>query len=130
MRRVHGVGFFSEGPVRSGFLELGDVTVLTGVNDSGKTRILALIETALSSPELGDLIDVFGIAAPGEVSMFLHHETDPRFRLDDLTEPAARFLEALESPGVGDEVRIGMRLSTFDQRFFAWRFGRSLAELD
>jgi hypothetical protein len=103
---------------------------LTGVNDSGKTRILGLLETALSFPERGDLIDVFGIAAPGEVSMFVHHETDPRFRLDDLTEPAAPFVEALESPAAGDDVRIGVRLSTFDQRFFAWRFGRSLTELD
>ena len=53
-----------DGPVYEAVLRLGDVTVLTGPNDSGKTRVLRFIEEGLMGPDypdyLGVEVEVFG----------------------------------------------------------------------
>jgi hypothetical protein len=77
--RLAAISFFSDGPVRAGFLALGDVTVLVGANEVGKTRLLRLIETALGDPAGADMIDLYGIASREEVAAFIDPDAGDRF---------------------------------------------------
>lgn len=129
MRRLEGISYFSDGPVRAGFVELGDVTVLTGVNDSGKTRILGVIEAALSHPEWGDMVDVFGIAGAAEVEAFLDPDEEDQFDISQETDAIAELRDALVLPAREDGVRLGVRLPAMPERAMAWSYGRSRVQL-
>jgi ABC-type cobalamin/Fe3+-siderophores transport system ATPase subunit len=51
MLRLEGMSFArGEAQVPSGFVRFGDVTVLSGPNDSGKTKLLQLLKRALNGP--------------------------------------------------------------------------------
>ena len=74
---VRGFSFVSKGPVKAGYIELGDVTVLIGPNDAGKTRILRLVESALTEPFGGagdEVMDLFGFASKEELDAFVDAE--------------------------------------------------------
>ena len=77
MFALRGFSFVSTGPVKVGYIELGDVTVLIGPNDVGKTRILRLVESALMDPFGGagdEVMDLFGFASKEEVDAFVDAE--------------------------------------------------------
>jgi AAA domain, putative AbiEii toxin, Type IV TA system len=131
MRRVHGIWFESPGgPVHEAFLELGDVTVLCGINDSGKTRVLGLIEAALTELGSWDMLDVYGVATEAEVAAFVDLDTKDRHierQVADVTE----FRDELELPDQGSELPFGVRLPLLpDRQGKAWLYGRSLEDLD
>jgi hypothetical protein len=130
MRRVHGIWFESPGgPVHEAFLELGDVTVLTGINDSGKTRVLRLIEAALTDLGSWDMLEVYGVATEAEVSAFVDLEAKDR-HIEREVEEVAEFREELELPDHGRELPFGVRLPLPDGPGQAWLYGRSLDDLD
>jgi energy-coupling factor transporter ATP-binding protein EcfA2 len=128
MRRLVGISFALAEPVGGAFLRFGDVTVLTGRNDSGKTRVLRLIETALSDPERAEWVDVFGIASREEVAALVDPGAHDRFGIDVFVDAIAAWLDAVELPVDGDEIRVGVRLN--DGGAGAWRFGRAPIELE
>lgn len=88
MRRLTGISFLSDGPVRASYMELADLTVLTGANDSGKSRVLQVICEALGGELLYDQAYVFALADRDELVALLE---DP----DDLNRH--RDCESLES---------------------------------
>ena len=128
--RLAAISFYSNGPVRAGFLRFGDVTVLIGANDVGKTRLLAMIETALGDPDRSDLIDLFGVASDEEVQAFIDREVPDWLGVQDLVDRVAAFASELEPPGLEDAVRLGVRLPSETGYLSAWRYGRCPAELD
>lgn len=109
--RLAAISFYSDGPVRAGFLELGDVTALIGANDVGKTRLLGLIETALSDPEGCDMIDLFGVWSAEEVAAFIDPEAFARLHIGELVDSVAEFADDLQEPALRDGgLRVGVRL--------------------
>jgi energy-coupling factor transporter ATP-binding protein EcfA2 len=114
--------------VGGAFLRFGDVTVLTGRNDSGKTRILRMIETALTDPERAEWVDVFGIAYREEVADLVDADAGDRFGIEVFVDAIAAWLDAVELPADRDEIRVGVRLEGGGAG--AWRFGRAPIELE
>ena len=131
MRRVHGIWFESPGgPVHETYLELGDVTVLCGINDSGKTRVLQLIESALTKLGSWDMLDVYGVATEAEISAFVDPDTKDR-HIEREVGDVAEFRDELELPDQGRELPFGVRLPLLpDREGKAWLYGRSLDDLD
>jgi AAA domain, putative AbiEii toxin, Type IV TA system len=128
MRRLEGISFALEEPVQGGFLRFGDVTVLTGRNDSGKTRVLGLIETVLTRPELVEMVDVFGIASAEELAALVDPEMLDQFSIERFVDAVAPWLDAIELPGNADEIRLGVRVDV--GWLGAFRFGRAPIELE
>ncbi len=128
MRRLVGISFALEEPVGGALLRFGDVTVLTGRNDSGKTRVLRLIETALTDPERVEWVDVFGIASREEVAALVDPDAPDRFGIERFVDAVAPWLDAIELPANADEIRVGVRLNGGGSG--AWRFGRAPIELE
>jgi energy-coupling factor transporter ATP-binding protein EcfA2 len=136
MRRIEGIALVGSGPVREGFLRLGDVTVITGRNDSGKTRLLRLIEAALNDPHVQkpdqgfESMDVFGMASEGEVAAFVHSGDFDTEEIIEQVEPFAPFRTELELE-VGDGgFPLAVRTPIAGvERLPAWRYGRPPAEL-
>jgi hypothetical protein len=102
---------------------------LIGANDVGKTRLLRLIETALSDPEACDMIDLFGVASAEEVAAFIDPDAFDRFGVQDRVDDVAEFAADLEAPALEDELRVGVRLPGQSGYMSAWRYGRCPAEL-
>ncbi|HWF49976.1 MAG TPA: AAA family ATPase [Solirubrobacteraceae bacterium] len=128
MRRLVGISFAYEDPVQGGFLRFGDVTVLTGRNDSGKTRVLRLIETVLTDFELAEMVDVFGIVSGEELAALVDPDGHDLFGICEFVDDVAPWADAVELPSEGNEVRIGVRLDGID--LGVWRSGRALIELE
>ncbi len=128
MRRLVGISFAFEDPVHGGFLRFGDVTVLTGRNDSGKTRVLRRIEMVLRDPWLAVMVDVFGIVSGEELAALVDPDGHDRFGISGFVDAVAPWVDLVELPGDGDEVRVGVRLD--DGGSGAWRFGRAPIELE
>ena len=120
------------GPVHNAFLELADVTVLTGRNDSGKTRLLRLIEAVLNEPHAQDyeIIDVFGRASEAEVAAFVHADEPDEEEIEEQAEPFAPFREALELSVDDGGLPLAVRTPISRvERLPAWRYGRRAADL-
>lgn len=114
--------------VRGAFVRFGDVTVLTGRNDSGKTRVLRRIETVLTSPEGVEIVDVFGIASDAELAALVDPDAPDRFGIERFVDAVAPWVDAVELPAGRDEIRVGVRLDAGGSG--AWRFGRAPIELE
>jgi hypothetical protein len=111
-------------------LELGDVTVLTGINDSGKTRVLQLIEAALTELGSWDMLDVYGVATEAEVAAFVDPERRDRY-IEMEVHAVSVFRDELELPVNGRVLPFGVRLPLLpDREGKAWLYGRSLDDLD
>jgi energy-coupling factor transporter ATP-binding protein EcfA2 len=129
MLRLEGISFFTEdGPVRQGFLRCRDLTVLTGRNDTGKTRLLELIAAALNRPEECEFIDLFGTMSESEVAELIDSVAADECEIDQyVAEYLDGFPATLEPADAADRVRVGIRLHT--GVFSAWRYGRAPAVL-
>lgn len=129
MLRLEGMSFSTDqGPVAQGFVRFGDLTVLTGRNDAGKTRLLGLIRTSLNRPEKCEFIDLFGVMAGEEVSELIDPDDEDRSELERDVECLDGFPVTLEVPDRPDGVRVAVRLDW--GTFRAWRYGRSPAALE
>jgi energy-coupling factor transporter ATP-binding protein EcfA2 len=129
MLRLEGILFGTDqGPVASGFVRFGDLTVLTGRNDSGKTRLLGLIEGALNRPEDCYFVELFGVMSEEELSDLIDAEGEDRGEIEEYVEPLDRFPVPLELPDAADGVRVAVQLES--GTFSAWRYGRSPATLE
>ena len=128
--RLAAISFYSDGPVHAGFMRFGDVTVLIGANDVGKTRLLAMLETALSDPDRSDMIELFGVASDEEVQAFIDREVPDWHSVQDLINQVGAFAPKLEPSGLEPAVRVGVRLPGEAGYLSAWRYGRCPAELD
>jgi energy-coupling factor transporter ATP-binding protein EcfA2 len=120
------------GPVYEGVLRLGDVTVLTGRNDSGKTRVLRSIEAALMSRADAEELEVLGVAARSELDAFLRDpECPPTGIVAAETATVAPFTAAVEMPAGGQEMRVGLLISPWSEDLLpGWRYGRALIDMD
>lgn len=132
MWRLRGIGVWSSsGPLHEGFIEIGDVTVIIGPNDSGKTRLLRFIDAALRNPhpDAEDVLDMFGVASTVDLDAFLDPTEADEEDIYLETKPVQPFRNELELPANSDEVSLGIRPIVGLERLPAWRYGRSLAEL-
>jgi energy-coupling factor transporter ATP-binding protein EcfA2 len=128
MRRLVGISFDSKEPVEGAFLRFGDVTVLTGRNDSGKTRVLRLIETALTEPERVEGVDVFGTGSREELAALVDPDDGDRLIVDVFVDAIAPWLDTIELPIDRDEIRVVVRLHYGGAG--AWRFARAPIDLE
>ena len=135
MRRIEAVTVSGDGPVYEAVLRLGDVTVLTGPNDSGKTRVLRFIEQGLMGPDypdyLGVEVQVFGVAEASEIDDFLTDRDGPSTGIVGAESDAvAAFGSAVELPAHPDGVRVGVLSPGSGDLLPGWRYGRALIDLD
>lgn len=133
MFAIRGIAFAGPGPVKAGYIELADVTVLIGPNDVGKTRILRLIESALNEPLRPfsvHVVDVFGFAAKAELDAFVDADFPDDRGIRRETVAIAGILTEVDY-GLGDVISpIGVRVSGGTQkRLPTWRYGRAAVEL-
>jgi hypothetical protein len=128
VRRLVGFAFVFEEPVRGGYMRLGDVTVLAGPNDTGKTRVLSLIETSLMGSPLVEGVDVYGLGSEEEVAALVDPDVFDYGSIGSYADALGPLIDDLEVDD-GDEVRVGVRLH-FSGGMSAFRFGRAPAELD
>jgi len=98
MRRLVGFAFDYEEPVRGGYLRLGDVTVLTSRNDTGKTRLLGLIESTLMNSGSVQGVDVFGLASEIEVDELVDREAPDRGSTGECAETLGPFDRPVPAP--------------------------------
>lgn len=105
------------------------MTVLTGRNDTGKTRLLGLLESVLSHFEAVDGADVFGIATEDEVAELIDSEARDGFSIDESAPALGRYADALDDVAGGGGVCVGVRMDGGWAPPSAWRFGRAPAEL-
>ena len=124
-----------DGPVYEAVLRLGDVTVLTGPNDSGKTRVLRFIKQGLMGADypdyLGVELDVFGVAEASEIDDFLRDRDDPPSGIVGAESDAvAAFGSAVELPTHPHGVRVGVLCPGHADLLPGWRYGRALIDLD
>jgi predicted ATPase len=143
---------WAAGPLRDGTLTLGKrITVLVGPNDSGKTRLLRAVETALGEPRadsefadsafsfyddtVHEYVDLHGVATAAETAAFLHPQEAPHSwggsSLVDISEKAIAdgLRDDLEITVGHGEVPLAVRDVRFGDLMPAWRYGRALADL-
>jgi hypothetical protein len=118
------------GPVSQAVIELGDVTVLFGANDVGKTRVLRFIQRALSDPASVEFTDVYGIAADWEVAAFIDLAADSYRHILDAVDAVAGYADVLELPELDGAVRVAVSWVSASDRLAACRYGRRPADLD
>jgi hypothetical protein len=129
MRRLVAMSFLvGDGPVGSGLVRFGEITVLSRRNDTGKSRLLGLIETALNRPGECEWVDVFGIGAPQELVEQIDERAEAAPWIDELAEAVEGLGELLELDAEARDARVGLRLDYGS--LWAWRYGRSPSELD
>lgn len=87
---------------------MGDVTVLTGPNDTGKTRVLSLIESVLMGSPLVEGVDVYGVGSEEEVSALVDPDVPDPGSIGAYADALGPFVDDLEVDA-GDEVRVGVR---------------------
>ena len=132
MRRIDGISVVGHGPVHDAFVDLADVTVLTGRNDSGKTRLLGLIEAALNEPHKQgeDIIDVFGRASEAEIAALVYADEPDEEEIAEQAEPFVPFREALELTLDNGDYPLAVRTPiSRAERLPAWRYGRRPSEV-
>lgn len=132
MWRLKAIELASDGPVHEAYIELTDVTVLTGTNDAGKTRLLHAIAQGLMDPdESHGATDLYGIARSSDVRAMI--DPDPEEGdTEELVEEAAPLTDIAEFLSLdlpADEIPVGIRLIQNVRSLPAFRYGKSVSEL-
>jgi energy-coupling factor transporter ATP-binding protein EcfA2 len=134
VQRIRGVRIEASGPLREGFIEFGDATVLVGPNDSGKTRVLKLLESALRSPlrAADGQIELFTVSSAADMDAFLDRsEPEPGlpFIREEWQRPLAPFRAALTLLPSDGDIAVGVEVPADGPLLPAWSYGRAPVEL-
>jgi energy-coupling factor transporter ATP-binding protein EcfA2 len=134
VQRLRGVRIEASGPLREGFIEFGDATVLVGPNDSGKTRVLKLLESALRNPlrPADGQLELFALASAPEMRAFLDRsEPEPGLPIirEEWQRPLASFRAELALLPSDGDVPLGVDVPTDGPLLPTWSYGRAPVEL-